>query len=413
MDSEKLIVGLDIGSTKICAVAAGFTDYGELEIVHTSELPSEGIRAGVIINIETAMKIIQQVIEYIELDTGKEVSDVVTGISGQHIECTISEGVVGISSKDNEIHSNDIVRSMEVARAIDIPLDKEIIHTLVQDFTIDGRSGIKDPIDMIGHRLETKVMIVTGDVTVSQNLRKCVNRAGYKAKKMVLQQLADSEAVLTHEERDMGTLLIDIGGGMTNMIGFHGGAPVYVGGIGIGGNQVTSDLVYILNKPYDLIEKLKQEYGCCYEDLLDGNESFTIPPVSGWASVRMPRKELCKIIEPRVAEIFSLLKTMLLKNNIMNQFGGGIVLTGGGALMPGTVELASEIFNLPVRLGIPKNILGLEDSFSSPQHAAALGLVLYESKKHVKRSKDIDEEKTQDKKNGFGRKVKDFFNMLF
>jgi len=413
VDSEKLIVGLDIGSTKICAVAAGFTDYGELEVVHTSVLPSEGIRAGVIINIETAMRIIQQVVEHIELETGNEVDSVITGIGGQHIECTVSEGVVGISGKENEIHKNDIIRSLEVARAIDLPLDKEILHTLVQDFIVDGRSGIRDPIDMIGHRLETKVMIVTGDVTVSQNIRKCVNRAGYRAKKLVLQQLADSEAVLTQEERDMGTLLIDIGGGMTNIIGFHKGAPVYVSGIGIGGSQVTSDLVYILNKPYDIVENIKKAYGCCYEDLVDPDETVTIPPVSGWPSVKMPRKELCKIIEPRAAEIFTLLKTRLQQAVPLNRFGGGIVLAGGGARMPGAAELAGEIFNLPVRLGIPKSLRGLQQEYVSPEYAAVIGLVMYESKKHIKRSMPIEEDKAKEPKEGFGRKVKDFFHMLF
>lgn len=412
MSSERLIVGLDIGSMYVCAVAADYGTEGQLRIRHVSEHPSEGVRSGVVINIETTMKIVQKAIEDIELETGQEVTEITAGIAGTHIEAVLSEGVVGISRKDNEIHRSDVIRSLDVARSIDLPLDREVLHTLVQDFTIDGRKGVRDPIDMIGRRLETKVLMVTGDVTVSQNLKKCISRAGYMNQKLVLQQIADTEAVLTQEEREIGTLLVNYGGGMCNMIGYRGGVPMYVGGISLGGNEITSDLVYILNKPYEIAEKIKEEHGCCYEGLIDDSDHVVIPPVGGWPSVRIPQRELCKIIEPRVAETFSIMKHQLQKKRVFDHFHGGIVITGGSSLMPGIVEIASEIFGLPVRIGIPRWIEGLDEQYVSPKYATALGLVLYAGKR--RREHDQPEEnRSQERKGGMIRKMKDFFDVLF
>ncbi len=412
MPAENLIVGLDIGSTAIRAIAAVAESQDKLRVRHISEHASEGVRAGIIVNIETAMKIVQKTIEEIELETGSEVTNVYTGIGGQHIEAVRSEGVVGITGKDNEIRRGEVIRSLDVARSIDLPLDREVLHTLVQDFTIDGRSGIKDPIDMIGHRLETKVMMVTGDVTVSQNLRKCISRAGYTQQTLVLQQLADSESVLTQEERDIGTLLINYGGGMCNMIGYRGGAPLYVGGISLGGNEVTSDLVYILNKPYELVERIKKEYGSCYEEMVSDTDFITIPPVGGWPSVRMPKKELCKIIEPRVAETFTIIKSMLQRRRVLDHVTGGIVCTGGSALMPGIEQLAGEIFNAPVRIGTPKWIEGMPTSSLGPQYATAVGLVLHAFSRNRDTFGSSDQER-QPRKNGVVRRMKNFFDVLF
>ncbi len=409
---ERLIVGLDIGSFMIRAVAAEFESTGNLRILHVSETPSEGVRSGSIVNIETAMKAVQQAIEEIELETGREVSAVTAGIAGSHIEGVLSEGVVGISRKDNEIQREDIARSLEVARSIDLPMDREVIHTLVQDFTIDGRRGVKDPIDMIGRRLETRVLMVTGEVTVSQTLKKCISRAGYTHERLILQQLADSEAVLTQDEREMGTLLINYGGGMCGMIGFRKGNPVYVGGIHIGGNEITSDLVYILNKPYDLVERIKQEYGCCREELIGEDEQVTIPPIGGWPSLSLPRRELSKIIEPRAAETLTLIKSMLQKRKIFDQVSGGIVLTGGSALMPGITELASEIFQAPVRIGIPQSMEGLDEQYLAPQYATALGLVAYAGKQRIEGRKPVKEQRSEPKKGVF-RRMKNFFEVLF
>ncbi len=407
-----MLVGLDIGSMHVCAVAAELGGDGQLRIQHISEHPSEGVRSGSVINIETTMKIVQKTLEDIELETGREVTEITTGIGGSHIEGIMSEGVVGISRKDNEIQHSDVLRSLDVARSVDLPLDREVLHTLVQDFSVDGRRGVRDPIDMIGHRLETKVLMVTGDVTVSQNLKKCISRAGYMNQKLVLQQLADSEAVLTQEERDIGTLLINYGGGMCNMIAFRGGSPIYIGGVSLGGNEITSDLVYILNKPHELVEKIKIEYGCCYEDLTQDDDLVTIPPVGGWPSVRMPRRELCKIIEPRAAETLTIIKTMLQRRRVIDHVSGGVVFTGGSALMPGLSELAGEIFNAPVRIGMPRWIDGLDDRYISPQYATALGLVLHTAKRRQEHDEPVQQGR-QNPKGGVLKRMKDFFEVLF
>ncbi|MCK5155461.1 MAG: cell division protein FtsA [Spirochaetales bacterium] len=411
------ILGLDIGSSKICAVVGSVDRDGVVRIESVSERPSEGIRAGIVENIETALKVVSSVIEDVELKTGRELQHIVTSIGGQHISGLNSQGVVGISDQHQEIRKEDIYKSMEVARAFELPLDREILHTLVQEFRVDGRGGIKDPVDMLGHRLETKVMIVTGSVSVSQNINKCISRAGFQVQRLILQQLADSEAVLSQEEKEMGTLLINIGGGMTNMIGYIGGAPYYVGGINMGGNQVSSDLAYILNKPKSLVEELKCEHGCCYGPLIGQHEDIIIPQVGGWPSIKMPKREICRIIEPRMVEIFSILKGILAKNKTAGSFGGGVVITGGGSMLPGTVELAAEVFGLPARLGLPKPVEGLESRYIDPQYATAIGLVLYESKRkgdlsHVRthRSRNIG---AIDKINPLVKKVKDLFDMLF
>jgi len=411
------ILGLDIGSSKVCAVVGSIDRDGIVRIECVSERPSEGIRAGAVENIETAFKVVSSVIEDVELKTGRELQHIVISIGGQHISGLNSQGVVGISDRDQEIRKEDIYKSMEVARAFDLPRDHEILHTLVQEFRVDGRGGIKDPIDMLGHRLETKVMIVTGSTLVSQNIKKCINRAGFQVQRMILQQLADSEAVLSQEEKEMGTLLINIGGGMTNIIGYIGGSPYYVGGINMGGNQVSDDLAYILNKPKSLVEELKCEHGCCYGPLVAQHEDIIIPQVGGWPPIKMPKRELCRIIEPRMVEIFSILKGILAKNKTTGSFGGGVVVTGGGSMLPGTVELAAEVFGLQTRLGLPKPVEGLESRYLDPQYSTAIGLVMYESKRkgdlsHVKthRSKNA---KTSEKKNPIMKKVKDLFDMLF
>ncbi len=408
---ENHIVGLDIGNSKICAVAGSMNREGGVRIESVSERPSEGIRAGSVENIETAVKVVLSVIEEIELRTGRELHYLAAGIGGQHITGYNSQGVVGISSQNQEIRKEDIFRSMEVARAFDLPLDREILHTLVQDFRVDGRGGIKDPIDMLGHRLETKVMIVTGSLSISRNLRKCIDRAGFQVNRLILHQLSDSEAVLSQEEKEMGTLLINIGGGITNMIGYLGGSPYVVGGINLGGDQVTADLAYILQKPRGLAEELKCEHGCCYGPLVGKHEDIIIPPIGGWPSIKMPKREICRIIEPRMAEIFSILKGNLTKHRSAGgpPFGGGVVITGGGAMLPGTVELAAEIFGLPARLGLPRPVEGLESRYIDPQYATAIGMVLYEAR----RKGESEPEKSSRARAGSGQQKKQTIRKRF
>ncbi len=406
--TDNTILGLDIGTSKICAVAGAKQPDGSVRIIAFKEQHAEGVRAGNIINIESVIGIISNIRREIEIEAACEIKQIVTGVSGSHIEGLMSQGVVGIHSKDQEIRSDDIYRSMEVARAFELPLDREILHTLVQDFSIDGRSGIKDPIDMIGHRLETKVMIVTGSVTASQNIDKCIKRSGLITKRRVLQQLADSEALLSSDEKEMGTLLINLGAGMTNMVGYLHGAPVFVGGIDIGGSQVTADLAFVLNQPLQLIEEMKIAHGSCYEPMIDDHEMVILPQVGGLPSIRMPRKELCKIIEPRVAETFAMLRNMLDKRGLLHSFGG-VALTGGGAMMPGATELAAELFDRPARRASFKPFDGFDVNQFDLRYSTAIGLVLYDAR----RSGVIEVKPDSRPKRGLGSKIKNVFETLF
>ncbi len=379
------MMGLDIGSSWVRAVICTVSPDGSIMVDSMCERPSEGIRHGAIVNIEQTIKTITSVISEAELQAGAEISNVIIAVGGSHIEGIPSTGVVGINAKDQEINREDIFRSLEVARAFELPLDREILHTLIQDFRVDGRGGIKDPIDMLGHRLESRVLIVTGSSSVCQNNRKCIQRAGFQVQRLISQQVADSESILSNEEKEMGTILINIGGGTTNMIAYANGAPVYTGGIMIGGEQVTGDIAYLLNKPREIAEQLKCESGSCHQPSVSAEESVVIPQVGNLPSIRMPRRELSKIIEPRMAEIFSLLQVELEKKQVRGAFGGGIVLVGGGALLSGATELASEVFRLPARIGFPDALPGLDRSYINPKYTTVLGEVMSEAR----RMKDV------------------------
>lgn len=414
MGTDSVILGLDIGTSKICAVAGSLRPDGSIGIDAHSEQTSAGVRSGHIVNIETVLKTISSVVEDIEVTTGSEIRQVVTGIAGTQVEGLTSQGVVGIKSKDHEVHKEDVYRSMEVARAFELPLDREILHTLVQDFSIDGRSGIKDPVDMIGHRLETKVMIVTGAVTAVQTAEKCINRSGYNVKRKVVQQLADAEAALSQEQKDIGTLLVNMGAGMTTMIAYAQGAPVYIGGIDIGGDQITSDLAVLLNQPLQLVEQIKIEHGCCYEPMVTNSDVVTLPQVGGLPSIRMPKREITKIIEPRQAEMFALLRGKLEKRRLLQSLGGGVVLTGGGAMMPGVARLASELFELPARVADIQRQHDLSDVFSDLRYSTALGLMLYEARRSGTVTDELKAHTHGEKeKKGFGHRLRHLFDVLF
>jgi cell division protein FtsA len=408
------MMGLDIGSSWVRAVIGTVARDGTVMIDSICERPSEGVRSGAIVNIEQTLKTINSVITEAELQAGADVQQIIIGVGGNHIEGIPSQGVVGINAKDQEIKREDIFRSLEVARAFELPLDKEILHTLVQDFRVDGRDGIKDPIDMLGHRLESRVLIVTGSSSICQNERKCIQRAGFQVQRLVLQQLADAEAVLSFEEKEMGTVLINIGGGITNMIVFANGAPVYTGGVNLGGNHVTSDIAFILNKPKVIAEQVKTEFGNCHIPSVKEEEMILIPQIGGLPSIKMPKKELSKIIEPRMAEIFSLLQVELEKKQIRGSFGGGVVLVGGGALLSGATELASEIFRLPARIGFPEALHGLDRSYINPKYTTTLGLLMSEAKRIRDTSTGGNPKQESNKPSGgFGKKLKSFFRTVF
>ncbi len=411
MANDKTLLGLDIGTSSIRAVIASVGRDAHLMIEAIAERPSEGVKAGSIVNIEQTLKTINSVISDAELQSGTEMTTAILGIGGSHIEGISSNGAVGITSKDQEIKSDDIRKSIEIARARDIPQDEEILHTLVQDFQVDSRSGIKDPIDMIGHRLETRILLVLGSSSICQNQRKCVQKAGLQVQRMVLQSLADSEVVLTNEEKEMGAIVINIGAGNTNMICYVQGSPVYVGGIDFGGDNVTGDIAYMLQLPRVAAEAIKITDGSCHTPSVGSDEMIITPAVGGKPSMRIPRKELAKVIEPRMAEIFSLLQSELEKHEVPYSFGAGIILVGGGSLLSGATELCAEIFRLPARLGFPQAISGLDRQYIDPKFSTVLGLVKLEAKKY-RDSMNHSSSRNKDKAS-LSSRMKGLFTKLF
>jgi len=413
LSADKVMMGLDIGSSWVRAVICTVGSDGNIMVDGICERPSEGIRQGVIVNIEQTIKTITSVISEAELQAGADISSVIIGVGGNHIEGIPSQGVVGINAKDQEINREDIYRSLEVARAFELPLEREILHTLVQEFKVDGRGGIKDPIDMLGHRLESKVLIVTASSSICQNARKCIQRANFQVQRLIAQQLGDAEAVLSTEEKEMGTILINIGGGTTNMIAYVNGAPVYTGGILMGGAHVTNDIAYLLNKPKVIAESVKCDFGNCHLPSVDPQDMVVIPQVGNLPSIKMPKKELSKIIEPRMAEIFSLLQVELERKQIRGSFGGGIVLVGGGALLSGATELASEVFRLPARIGFPEALHGLDRSYINPKYTTTLGSVMSEARRIRDVSGSSHTAHRDKKSRSVSKRLKGFFRTIF
>lgn len=411
MAGKDILVGLDIGTTKICAIIGEWDENGNIHITGVGTSQSEGLRRGVVVNIESTLRSVTSAIEAAEMMSGREVQNVVTGIAGAHIEGINSRGVVAVTGKGREINNNDIGRVIDAAKAVVMPPDREVIHVIPQEFIVDDQGGIKDPLDMIGIRLEAEVHIITGSVTSAQNLLKCVNRAGFKVYDIVLQSLAAATAVLSREEKELGVLLIDIGGGTTDVLVHLEGAPYHTNVLAVGGGQVTSDLSIMLKTPYESAERIKKESGCCYLPLIEEDEHVVIPGVGGWPSASIPKKEIAKIIQPRMAEIFEMVRDHMVKKDYLQHLGGGVVITGGGALMPGTMELAREIFGIPARIGYPAKTGGLSDVYQSPAYSTAAGLVLYAARQmqeEVQRSSPLKR-----KEGGVAGKVKNWFKEFF
>ncbi|MBR1939062.1 MAG: cell division protein FtsA [Spirochaetales bacterium] len=411
MAGDRIMMGLDIGSSMTRAVIGSVSRDGQLMIDALCEKPSEGVRSGSILNIEQALKVVNSVINESELQAGVEISAAVLGIGGDHIVGIPSNGVVPINNMEQEVKRDDIFRSIDVAKAVDLPRDKEILHVLVQEFIVDSRAGIKDPIDMTGHRLESKVLLIGGSTSVCQNQRKCIQKAGLQVQRIMLQAVADSEVVLSAEEKEMGTILINIGGGTTNMIAYNQGGPVYAGGVALGGEAVTSDIAYILNKPKQLAEQIKCEYGNCYVPSVDPEDVVLVPQVGGMPPERIAKKALSEVIEPRMAEIFIMLQSKLEKLNLQKGFGGGVVLVGGGSLLSGVADLASEIFRMPARIGFPEAMGGLDRNYINPQYATVLGLLKSEAKK-VAMASNTASRKDKESRALFCR-IKGLFGRLF
>ncbi|MBA3903192.1 MAG: cell division protein FtsA [Rhodocyclaceae bacterium] len=373
-ESKDIIVGLDIGTSKIVAIVAEMTPEGRLEILGIGNQESKGLRKGVVVNIEATVNAISRVIQEVELMADCKVKEVYTGIAGSHIRSFNSNGMVPI--KDKEVTPIDVDRVIETARAMPIPSDQQILHILTQEFIVDGQDGVREPIGMSGVRLEVKVHIVTGAVSAAQNIVKCVRRCGLEVVDLVLQPLASSYAVLTEDEKELGVCLVDIGGGTTDIAVFTQGAIRHTAVIPIAGDQITNDIAMALRTPTLDAEEVKVRYGVALQQLADAEELVEVPGIGERGSRKLSRQALADVIEPRVTELFELIQAELRRSGYEDLLSSGIVLTGGSSTMSGMVELGEEIFHMPLRLGIPKYAGGLADVVQHPRYATAMGLLL-------------------------------------
>ncbi|MDF1535828.1 MAG: cell division protein FtsA [bacterium] len=374
---ERIVVGLDVGTTKICAVVAAVADGGRCEIVGIGTTPSKGLRKGVVINIDSTVDSIKKAVEEAELMSGVPIQGVYAGIAGGHIKGFNSHGVVAV--KNREVSRKDIERVIDAAQAVAMPLDREVIHILPQEYIVDDQDGIVDPLGMSGVRLEARVHIVTGAVTSAQNIIKSCHRAGLDVLDIVLEPLAAADAVLTEEEKDLGVALVDIGGGTTDVAIFGGGSIKHTAVLALGGVNLTNDIAYGLRTPATEADKIKRLYGCALVEMVKEDEMVEVLSVGGHKPRSVSRVALAEIIEPRAEEFFDLINREILKSGYDDRIASGVVLTGGTVIMPGMTELAEQVFNLPVRLGNPMNIGGLVDVVNSPMYATAVGLVKYAS----------------------------------
>ncbi|UCF72045.1 MAG: cell division protein FtsA [Deltaproteobacteria bacterium] len=372
---EQLIVGLDIGTSKICAVVGEARPDGIVDIIGMGSHPSIGLRKGMVINIENTVNSIKEAVEEAETMAGCEISSVYAGIAGGHIKGFNSHGIIAL--KKREVGKLDIERVIDAARAVAIPMDREVIHTLPQEFIVDDQAGISDPTGMSGVRLEVKIHIVTGAVTSAQNIIKCANRAGLDVYDIVLESLASSEAILTDEERNLGVALIDFGGGTTDLAIFSQGSIKHTFVLTLGGDNLTNDIAIGIRTPFKEAEKIKIKYGCGLTSLIGKDESIEVPGVGGRDPRTISRQLLGEVLEPRVEEIFSLICQEMVRSGYDDLVTSGVVVTGGSSMLPGIPEIVEQVFNMPARIGYPSNIGGLKEIVNSPMYATAVGLVLY------------------------------------
>ena len=370
-----LIVGLDIGTSKVVALVGEIAPDGSIEVIGLGSQPSRGLKKGVVVNIESTVQSIQRAVEEAELMAGCEIHSVFAGIAGSHVRSLNSHGVVAI--RDKEVTSHDVVHVIDAAKAVAIPADQKILHVLPQEFIIDGQEGIRDPIGMSGVRLEAKVHIVTGADSAAQNVEKCIQRCGLEVDDVVLEQLASSFATLTDDEKELGVCLVDIGGGTTDLAVFSNGAIRHTAVIPIAGDQVTNDIAVSMRTPTHYAEDIKVRYACALSQLANPDESIEVPSVGDRPARRLARQTLAEVVEPRYEELFGLVRDELRRSGFEEAIAAGIVLTGGSAKMEGAIELAEEVFHVPVRLGLPQQVQGLTDVVRNPIYSTAVGLLLY------------------------------------
>ncbi len=374
---ENIIVGLDVGTTKTCVIVGEITSEG-IDIIGIGTHPSSGLQKGVVVNIDNTVESIKRAVEEAELMSECDIRSVFTGIAGSHIKGLNSYGIVAV--KGGEVDEYDVKRALEAAKAIAIPLDRKVIHILPQYYIVDDQGGVRNPIGMSGVRLEAKVHIVTGSVTLVQNIIKSVNRVGLNVNDIILEPLASSDAVLSQDEKDLGVALIDIGGGTTDIAVFAEGSIQHTAVLPLGGNYITNDISVGLRTPVMEAEKIKIKYGCAYTPLIPQNEVIEVPSVGGRNPRSVSRQVLGEIIEPRVEEILGLAHREIVKSGYEDLLAAGVVLTGGTAIIDGIAELAQQVFNVPVRKGYPVGVGGITDVINSPMYTTGVGLVVYGSK---------------------------------
>lgn len=412
---ENIIVGLDIGTTKICAVVAGTDDNGKINILGIGRAPSDGMTRGVVTHIDRTTAAVSHAISEAQASSGVTIRSVIVGIAGDHIQSFQSRGVVGISGQDHEVTRTDIDRLIDDTKRVALPSDRKIIHVIPQEFIIDGQDGIYDPLGMSGVRMEAKVHIITGLVSAAQNIYKCVQRAGLEISDLVLEPLASSYAVLDDEEKEVGIALLDIGGGTTDLAVFEERTIRHTAVIGIAGRKVTDDIRKGLGILNEQAERLKKDHGCAYVDAVVDNDALVLPGVGGRAPIEIDKRILAQIIQPRMEEILEIAALEIKRSGYSKHLAGGVVLTGGGALIKGTAELARDVLGMPVKIGIPAGFSGgLVREIENPAYATAVGLI-YHGLKHRQTSaadRTIPAGEKMKSISGVARKVRAWFEAL-
>ena len=405
---KRLLVGIDIGTSKVVAVVGEVTPAGNIHVIGVGSQPSRGLKRGVVINIESTVESIKHALEEAELMAGCQIYSAYTGIAGSHIRSLNSHGIVAI--RDQEVTQQDIDRVIDAARAVAIPADQKILHILPQEFIIDNQNCIREPIGMSGVRLEAKVHIVSGSVSSAQNIIKCVQRCGLHVRDIILEQLASSYAVLSEDEKELGVCLIDIGGGTTDIAIFADGAIKHTGVIPIAGDQVTNDIAIALRTPTQNAEEIKIKYACAITDFADHDEMFEVSPVGNRPGRKLSRFKLAEVCEPRYEELFQLIASEIRRSGFEDAINAGIVLTGGASMMPGILDLAERVFQMPVRIGMPERITGLVDVVKNPKFATGIGLLLYGYHQEFHNNKDVVLNKA---KNSMWKTMRNWFKSNF
>ena len=408
---ENIVVGLDIGTTKICVLAAEQDSGGSLNVVGFGQARSEGIAKGVVVDIEKTVAAIQQAVRECELMSGTQIKEVYAGIAGHHIQGMNSHGMVMVNN-NRTVTEDDISRVIDAAQAVNIPNDREVLHILPQGFIVDDQDGVQNPLGMSGIRLEVDVHIVTCGFTAGQNIVKCCKMAGLDVADIVLEPLASSQAVLSQDERELGVVLVDIGGGTTDIAMYSNGSIVHTSVLALGGNQLTKDIAIGLSTPMPEAEMLKHQHGVASTNLVKFDEMVQVPSVGGRRPRTLDKRVLAEVIEPRFKEIFRFVNERVERSGYRNVVASGVVITGGSSLMPGVDDLASEIMQFPVRVGFPENVTGLTEMIHSPMHATGVGLLRYALGNGEYRHTPLLSGQ-QGIFNKVGQRMKDFLNDFF